>query len=89
MDNLTPSDHKSLLINLASLWQTARQDAANLISEAETKAHALENEAATALNNAIHSAESAFLCVKHDTETGIVRVFQLVEIDPAAPTQPQ
>jgi hypothetical protein len=89
MDILTPSDHKTLLINLASLWQTARQDAANLISEAEAKAHALENEAATALNNAIHSAENAFLCVKHDIETGIVRVFQLVEIDPTEPTQPK
>jgi hypothetical protein len=82
MDNLSATDHKNRLMNLAALWQTAKQDAANLIAEAEAKAKALEEDTASAFHNAVHAAEDAFLAVKHDVESGIVRVFHLVEVDP-------
>jgi len=82
MEVLTPSEHKIRLINLATLWQKARQDCANLIGEAEARARALEQEAAAAFTDAKQAAENAFLQVRHDISTGLVRVFDLVEVEP-------
>ncbi len=81
MSDLSPSEHKTLLMNLAGLWQQARTDGTALIGEAETKAKALEQDAATAFANAAHAAEQAFLLVKHDIETGVVKIFHLQEVD--------
>ena len=81
MNDLTPIDHKTRLISLAALWQAARKNGAVLIHDAEVKATALENEAAEELHKAIRAAEDACLSVRHDIETGIVRVFHLVEVD--------
>ena len=84
MEQVTAGEHKARLANLAALWQQARQDGGNLISEAEAKARALETATAADFAEAKLAAERDFLLVRHDIAEGFLRVFHLVEVEPAA-----